>query len=102
MKSLSSLRAASATASSILLSVPSYLRVGLVTTWNIVLYAASLRYCIWLEGRVGNDGVFMNWIRHYRYTPTNFFRPTTEKEIVELVKNPRTRRLRVFGAGLGW
>jgi FAD/FMN-containing dehydrogenase len=93
MKLLSFLRAVSAT----LLSVPSYLRVGVVTTWNIVLYAVSLRNFIWLEGRVGNDGVFMNWIRHFRYTPANFVRPTTEEQIVDCVK--QSRRLRLFGAG---
>ncbi len=98
MKFLSFLRAASTiTLLSILLSVPSYLRVGLVTTWNIVLYAVSLRRCIWLEGRVGIDGVFMNWIRHFRYTPVNFVRPTTEEEIIDCVK--QSRRLRLFGAG---
>jgi FAD/FMN-containing dehydrogenase len=98
MEFLSFLRTASTTTLlSILLSVPSYLRVGLVTTWNIVLYAVSLRRCIWLEGRVGNDGVFMNWIRHFRYAPANFVRPTTEEEIVDCVK--QSRKLRLFGAG---
>jgi FAD/FMN-containing dehydrogenase len=98
MEFLSFLRAASTTTLlSILLSVPSYLRVGLVTTWNIVLYAVSLRRCIWLEGRVGNDGVFMNWIRHFRYAPANFVRPTTEEEILDCFT--QSRRLRLFGAG---
>ena len=74
-----------------------YLRVGLFTTLNIVLYAVTRRRCIWLEGRVDNDGVFRNWIRHFPYTPARFVRPTTEKEIVDCVKE--SRRLRLFGAG---
>ena len=65
---------------------------------NIVLYAATRRRCIWLEGRV-SGGVFRNWIRHFRYKPRHFFQPTTEEEIVELVKDPKTKSLRVFGAG---
>jgi hypothetical protein len=74
----------------------SYLRVGVNTTFDIILYAATLRRCIWLEGRV-SGGVFRNWIRHFSYVPGEFRRPTTEEEIVELVRESKS--LRVFGAG---
>ncbi len=74
----------------------SYLRVALLTTLNIVLNAATVGRFVWLEGRV-RRGVFMNWARRFRYTPQRFVRPTTEGEIVELVKGSRS--LRVFGSG---
>jgi hypothetical protein len=73
-----------------------YFKVGVATTLNVVLYSASWKNHVHLEGRVVG-GVFRNWIGHYRYTPTGFFRPTTEAQIVELVKGSRS--LRVFGAG---
>ena len=72
--------------------------MGANTTLNIVLYAATRRRCIWLEGRV-SGGVFRNWIGHFRYKPRRFYEPTAEEEIVELVKDPKTKSLRVFGAG---
>ena len=96
MKFLSYLRVLLTTTLTLILSVPSYLRVGLTTTLNILLYAVTRRRCIWLEGRV-RGGVFRNWIRHFRYRPEKFVRPTTEEEIVELVKSSRS--LRLFGAG---
>ncbi len=74
----------------------SYLKVALATTLNIVLYAATLGRYVWLEGRV-RRGVFKNWAGHFRYRPQRFIRPTTEEEIVELVRNSRS--LRVFGSG---
>jgi hypothetical protein len=74
----------------------SYLRVALLTTLNIVLNAATLGRYVWLEGRV-TGGVFVNWARRFRYRPEKFVRPTTEGEIVELVKNSRS--LRAFGSG---
>ena len=74
----------------------SCLKVALVTTLNIVVYAMTLGNYIWLEGRVCR-GVFMNWIRHFRYAPRKFVRPTTEEKIVEWVKMPGS--VRVFGAG---
>jgi FAD/FMN-containing dehydrogenase len=74
----------------------SYLKVALATTLNIVLNAATFGRFVWLEGRV-RRGVFMNWARRFRYTPGRFVRPTTEGEIVELVRNSRS--LRVFGSG---
>ena len=78
------------------MKLPSYLKVALLTTLNIVLNAVTLGRFVWLEGRV-RGGVFMNWARRFRYRPREFVRPTTEAEIVELVKN--SRRVRVFGSG---
>jgi L-gulono-1,4-lactone dehydrogenase len=74
----------------------SYLKAALATTLNIVLYAVTLERFVWLEGRV-RKGVFMNWARRFRYRPQRFVRPTSEAEIVELVRNSRS--LRVFGSG---
>lgn len=74
----------------------SYSKVALATTLNIVLYALTLGRYVWLEGRV-QRGVFMNWARRFRYTPKHVARPTTEEEILELVKSSRS--LRVFGSG---
>lgn len=74
----------------------SYSKVALLTTLNIVLNAVTLGRYVWLEGRV-RGGVFMNWARRFRYKPTEFVRPTTEAEIVELVRNSRS--MRVFGSG---
>jgi FAD/FMN-containing dehydrogenase len=85
-----------ATASDVILSVPSYSKVALATTLNVVLSAATLEQFIWLEGRVCG-GVFRNWAGRFRYTPESFHRPTTEEEIVRLVKESES--LRVFGSG---
>ena len=78
------------------MSFLSYLKVALLTTSNIFLNAVTLGRYVWLEGRV-RRGVFMNWARRFRYAPRRFVRPTTEREIVELVRNSRS--LRVFGSG---
>jgi FAD/FMN-containing dehydrogenase len=78
------------------MNILSYLKVALATTLNIILNALTLGRYVWLEGRV-RGGVFMNWARRFRYRPERFVRPTTEREIVELVK--RSRRVRVFGSG---
>jgi hypothetical protein len=51
---------------------------------------------VWLEGRV-RGGVFRDWARRFRYRPQRIVRPTTEEEIVELVKSSRS--LRMFGSG---
>jgi hypothetical protein len=74
----------------------SYLKVAMATTLNIVLYAVTLERFVWLEGRV-RKGVFMNWAKRFRYRPPRFVRPTSEAEIVRLVRNARS--LRVFGSG---
>lgn len=74
---------------------PSYFRCGLLTSLNILLYTLTWGHFIWLEGRV-RGGRFRNWARRFIYTPVNFAQPTTEAEIIELVKS--SSHLRVFGA----
>jgi L-gulono-1,4-lactone dehydrogenase len=74
----------------------SYLRVGLSTTINVLLYTWTLGRFIWLEGRV-SGGVFRNWMRLFRYRPLHFAEPESEAEIIALIRN--STRLRVFGAG---
>jgi hypothetical protein len=96
MKFLSRLKRIPATASNVILSVPSYSKVALATTLNVVLNAATLERYVWLEGRVCG-GVFRNWAGRFRYTPDSFRRPTTEEEIVKLIKDSKS--LRVFGSG---
>jgi FAD/FMN-containing dehydrogenase len=76
--------------------LPSYLKVAWATTLNIVLNAVTLGHYILLEGRV-HGGVFRNWAGRFRYRPQRIVRPTTEGEIVELVKSSQS--LRVFGSG---
>jgi FAD/FMN-containing dehydrogenase len=73
-----------------------YVKVALFTTVNILLNGATLGRYVWLEGRV-KGGVFTNWAGRFRYGPRKFVKPTTEEEIVELIKN--ARRVRVFGSG---
>lgn len=73
-----------------------YLTVALSTTLNIILYVATCGRFIWLEGRV-RGGVFSNWLRRFRYRPIRFAQPTTEEEIVNLVK--QATGIRLFGAG---
>ncbi|MGD9114768.1 MAG: D-arabinono-1,4-lactone oxidase [Desulfobacterales bacterium] len=74
----------------------SYFKVALGTTYNIILNALTFGRYVWLEGRVRN-GVFKNWAMRFRYKPKKFARPTTEQDIVDLVKN--SKNLRVFGSG---
>src|SRR3712207_3817648 len=73
-----------------------YLKVASATTLNILLYAATSGRYIWLEGRVCR-GVFTNWVKHFRYKPQRFFRPTTEREIVKRIGDSGS--VRVFGSG---
>lgn len=73
-----------------------YFYVAFATTLNIVLYALTFGNYLWLEGRV-RGGVFKNWGRRFGYRPPKFVEPTTEAEIVELVKN--SARVRFFGSG---
>jgi len=76
--------------------LPSYLKVALAATLTMILYAATSRRYVWLEGRV-RGGVFKNWAGCFRYRPERFVRRTTEEEIIELVKSSMS--LRVFGSG---
>ena len=67
---------------------------GFATTLNIVLYILSRGRVLWLEGRV-RGGVFQNWGKRFRYRP-QFEQPTTEAQIVELVRSGNN--LRLFGS----
>ncbi len=69
---------------------------GLATTWNIVVYTATLGRRLFLEGRV-EDGTFANWLRRFRYRPARFAQPATEDELVELIRTSSS--LRFFGSG---
>jgi len=73
-----------------------YLYVALTTTINIILNALTLGRYLWLEGRV-HGGSFRNWGRGFHYRPQKFIQPSTEQEIIDLVKN--SRKIRVFGSG---
>lgn len=73
-----------------------YLYVALATTLNVILNALTLGRFVWLEGRV-RGGVFRNWCRRFRYRPRNYVAPTSEQELVALVKN--AAGIRMFGAG---
>ncbi|MEK6279816.1 MAG: D-arabinono-1,4-lactone oxidase [Acidobacteriota bacterium] len=72
-----------------------YLYVALATTLNVILNGITLGKYLWLEGRV-RGGIFRNWGRRFRYKPTNFAQPTTEAEIVELVR--KSKGIRFFGS----
>jgi L-gulonolactone oxidase len=76
--------------------VASYLRVGVHTTFNILVNAATAGRTLWLEGRV-RGGTFRNWARGFRYRPARVVRPRTEDEIVDLVK--KARKVRAYGSG---
>ena len=73
-----------------------YFYCGLTTTLNVILNALTFGNYLWLEGRVRN-GYFRNWLREFRFRPRSFVQPSSEAEIVDLIKN--STGLRVFGAG---
>ena len=72
-----------------------YLRAAFATTLNIVINAVTLGRYLLLEGRV-RLGVFKNWALGFRYRPSSFIQPTTEEQIIDLVKGPES--IRVVGA----
>ncbi len=74
----------------------SYFYGGFATTLNIIINGLTLGKKLWLEGRV-RGGRFRNWARQYGYRPATFAEPTTEEEIVNLVKS--SQKLRFFGSG---
>jgi FAD/FMN-containing dehydrogenase len=74
------------------MKITSYFKGALATTYNIILNALTLGRYVWLEGRV-KDGMF----QRFRYRPSKFIKPTTEAEIVELIKSAQS--LRLFGSG---
>lgn len=73
-----------------------YIYVTFATTLNIILYALTFGRFIWLEGRV-KAGSYRNWCRRFRYRPANYVQPTTEQEIISLVKG--AGGIRLTGAG---
>jgi len=74
----------------------SYFYCGLTTTLNIILHALTFGHYLWLEGRV-RHGYFRNWLRRFGYRPPRFVMPTTEEEIVNVIKS--STGIRTFGAG---
>lgn len=74
----------------------SYFYCGSATTLNVILNALTFGKYLWLEGRV-RGGRFRNWARRFGYRPQQFARPSTEQEIIDLIKNSGSVRL--FGAG---
>ena len=78
------------------MKLSSSLRVVTATSLNIALYAVTGGRYLLLEGRV-RGGIFRNWLQEYRYLPRSVARPTTEAELVHLVRS--ARHLRVFGSG---
>ncbi len=73
----------------------SYLYGGFATTLNIIVNALTFGRFLWLEGRV-SGGRFRNWVRQFEYRPANFLQPTTEDEIVNLVRS--SPKIRLFGS----
>jgi L-gulono-1,4-lactone dehydrogenase len=74
----------------------SYLYCGITTTINIIVNALTFGKYLFLEGRV-TGGIFRNWARRFEYQPKNFALPSTEAEIIDLIKHSKSVRL--FGAG---
>jgi len=72
-----------------------YFYVALTTSLNILLNGVTFDHYLWLEGRVRGNR-FRNWARRFRYQPARFAQPTTEAEIIDLVKN--SSGLRLFGS----
>lgn len=72
-----------------------YFYVALATTLNVLLNALTFGNYLWLEGRVRN-GVFRNWGRRFRYHPKRFLTPSSEDELVELIRSAKD--LRFFGS----
>ncbi len=76
--------------------VRGYLYCALITTLNVIVYAATLGRHIVLEGRVYR-GTCSNWLGQFRYRPRRFAQPSTEAELAELVRT--SRGLRLLGSG---
>lgn len=74
----------------------SYLKGGLATTANVLAYAATDGRFVLLEGRM-RGRTFRNWALRYGNSPRRYVRPTTEAEIIDVVR--RSRRVRVVGSG---
>lgn len=74
----------------------SYFYCGWTTTLNIILNALSGLKYLWLEGRV-TGGFFHNWAHRFRYKPEKYYLPSTEQEIIDIIRDSSSVRL--FGAG---
>ena len=74
----------------------SYVRSAVATTANVIAYAATDGRYVLLEGRL-RDHEYHNWALRYRHKPHTFARPTTQAQIIALIR--RARRLRVVGSG---
>ena len=74
----------------------SYFYCGFATSLNILLNALTLGRFLWLEGRV-TDGVFRNWSRRFDYRPAKYAMPSTERELVDIIR--QSSSVRLFGAG---
>jgi len=50
------------------------------------------------------QGAFTNFDRHQQWKPANIFKPTTEQQLIEIIKdaNEHDRKIRVYGAGTAW
>lgn len=72
-----------------------YFYVGFHTTLNIILNALTFDNFLWLEGRV-SKGLFRNWGRRFFYRPQKFEQPTSEEELIYLIK--QAKDLRFFGS----
>ena len=68
------------------MKIGSYFRVASNTTLNIILYAATTGEYLWLEGRV-RRGVFRNWARRFKYAPIAYAEPSSEEEILRIVRS---------------
>ena len=68
------------------MKVASYFRVASHTTLNIILYAATTGKYLWLEGRV-RRGVFRNWARRFKYAPITYAEPSSEEEILQILRS---------------
>jgi hypothetical protein len=74
----------------------SYFYCGWTTTLNIILNALTFGKYLWLEGRV-TGGFFHNWAHRFRYKPIKYSLPTSEDEIIGLIR--QSSSVRLFGAG---
>ena len=68
----------------------SYFYCGWTTTLNIILNALTFGKYLWLEGRV-TGGFFHNWAHRFRYKPTKYSLPTSEDEIIGLIRQSSQR-----------
>jgi len=68
-----------------------------LTFLNIVYYAFSLGKFIFLEGRIGENGIVSNWNKNLNFKPNKFCEPESIDEIIKIIN--RESKVRVIGAG---